>query len=121
MDEKMRNDETTQNNTEPKVNVDTTEKSTDKVPGESAATISLVLGIISVLCWFFGYSSIISIVLGIIGLVQSSNSKKAGFNGGTRKAGFILSLIGLIGGGLIFVACVACIGLMGTAGILEAL
>ena len=35
----------------------------------------------------------------------------------TRTAGFILSLIGLIGGALAFVACVACVGLFASTGI----
>lgn len=33
-----------------------------------------------------------------------------------RTAGFILSLIGLIGGALVFVACVACVGALGAYG-----
>ena len=86
------------------------------VPGKSAATTSLVLGIIAVVCWFFGYSSILSIILGIIGLVLASNAKNAGFNDGIRSAGFVLSLIGLIGGAVFFVACVACVGALGAIG-----
>ncbi len=90
----------------------------NNVPGKGAATASLVLGIIAVVCWFFGYSSILSVVLGIIGLVMASNAKKAGFEGGIAKAGFVLSLIGLIGGAIFFVACVACVGALGAAGAL---
>lgn len=87
------------------------------IPGKGAATASLVLGIIAVVCWFFGWSSIVSVVLGIIGLVLSVNSKKAGFTGGTRTAGFVLSLIGLIGGSIFFIACVACTGALSAAGL----
>lgn len=89
-------------------------------PGKGAATASLVLGIIAVVFWFFGYSAILSIVLGIIGIVQSQNAKKAGFVGGIQSAGYILSLIGLIGGALFFVACVACVGLIGAASVIGA-
>lgn len=85
------------------------------VPGKGKATASLVLGIIAVVCWFFGYSALVSVVLGIIGLVLAGNAKKAGFEGGTRTAGFILSLIGLIGGAIVFIACVACVGAIGSA------
>lgn len=85
------------------------------VPGKGAATASLVLGIISVVMWFFGYTSILSVVLSIIGLVCASNAKKAGFEGGTRTAGFVLSLIGLIGGAFVLIACVACAGAIGIA------
>lgn len=88
----------------------------NNIPGKGAATASLVLGIISVVLWFFGYSSLISVILGIVGLILAGNAKKAGFNGGIRTAGFVLSLIGLIGGAIFFVACVACVGAIGSAG-----
>ena len=88
------------------------------VPGKGAAVASLVLGIIAVVLWFFGYTSIVSVILGIVGLVCAGNAKKAGFMGGLRTAGFVLSLIGLIGGGIAFVACVACAGASGAAGML---
>lgn len=86
------------------------------VPGKGAATASLVLGIISVVCWFFGYSALISVIVGVIGLILAGNAKKAGFVGGVRTAGFVLSLIGTIGGALVFVACVACTSLLAAAG-----
>ena len=88
------------------------------VPGKGAAVASLVLGIIAVVLWFFGYTSIVSVILGTVGLVCAGNAKKAGFMGGLRTAGFVLSLIGLIGGGIAFVACVACAGAIGAAGML---
>lgn len=78
----------------------------------------MVLGIIAVVLWFFGYTSIVSVILGIVGLVCAGNAKKAGFMGGLRTAGFVLSLIGLIVGGIAFVACVACAGAIGAAGML---
>lgn len=87
----------------------------NNIPGKGAATASLVLGIISVVLWFFGYSALISVILGIVGLILAGNAKKAGFNGGIRTAGFVLSLIGLIGGAIFFVACVACVGAIGAA------
>lgn len=87
-----------------------------KVPGHGAAVASMVLGIIAVVLWFFGYSSIISVILGIIGLVLAGNCKKAGYEGGIRTAGFVLSLIGFIGGAAVFIACVACVGTLGAVG-----
>ena len=84
------------------------------IPGKGAATGSLVCGIIAVVCCFFGsfiLPPFVSVILGIIGLVLASNSKKAGFNGGLRTAGFVLSLLGLIFGSIVFVSCVACIGI----------
>ncbi|MCD8332225.1 MAG: hypothetical protein LUB63_06875, partial [Oscillospiraceae bacterium] len=70
------------------------------VPGRGAATASLVLGILSIV--------FASFVMGIIGLVLAAHSKKAGFTGGVRTAGFVLSLIGLIFG-VILVIIVTCV------------
>lgn len=93
----------------------------NKIPGKGAATASMVLGIISVVLWFFGYSALVSVILGIVGLILAGNAKKAGFVGGMQTAGFVLSLIGLIGGAIFFVACVACVGAIGAAGSSDAL
>ena len=84
-------------------------------PGKCNATASLVLGIIAVVFWFFGYSSILSVILGIVGLIQASKAKELGYQDAIRTAGFVLSLIGLIGGALAFVACVACVSCAGIA------
>lgn len=91
------------------------ENNANRVPGKGAATASLVLGIIAVVLWFFGMTSILSVILGIIGLILAGNAKKAGFVGGTQTAGFVLSLIGLIGGAITFLACVACVGALGSS------
>ena len=88
----------------------------DQQPGHGAAVASLVLGIIAVVLWFFGYSALVSVILGIVGLILSGNAKKEGFTGGMQTAGFVLSLIGLIGGAIFFVACIACAGAIGSAG-----
>ena len=90
------------------------------VPGKGAATGSMVCGIISVVLWFFGMTAIGSVILGVIGLVLAGNAKKAGYTGGSQTAGFVLSLIGLIGGGIVFIACVGCVGTLGTLGALSA-
>lgn len=84
-----------------------------QVPGQNDAVVSLVLGILSVVLWFFGYSSFLSIVLGVLGLVYASKSKRLGFNGGIRTAGFVLSLIGVTGGAIVFIACVGVISALG--------
>ena len=51
------------------------------IPGKGAAIGSLVCGIVSIVFWFFGVTSILSLILGVVGLVLASNSKKAGFDG----------------------------------------
>lgn len=91
----------------------------NKIPGKSSATASMVLGIVSVVFWFFGWGAIVSVICGIVGLILASKSKKEGFAGGVRTAGFVCSLIGLIGGAIVFVACVACAGVLGAAGLLN--
>ena len=84
-------------------------------PGRGLAIGSLVCGIISIVCWFFGSFAFIGLVTGIVGLILSSKAKKEGNESGMRKGGFVCSLIGLIGSAIIFVACVACLGALGAA------
>ena len=76
-------------------------------------------GIVSIVTWFFSMGALIGLVTGVIGLICASNAKKAGFVGGMRTAGFVCSLIGVIGSTLVFVACVACVGILGTAAALS--
>lgn len=84
------------------------------VPGKGQAVASLVLGIFSLVfacispCfWPLG---ILALILGITGLVLAAVAKKQGFSGGMCTAGFVLSLLGVIFGAIVFVGCVACIG-----------
>lgn len=81
--------------------------------GKGAAIASLICGIISVVFVLIGlftgaFGSLVCIIAGIVGLVSAANAKKAGFEGGLRMAGFVLSIIGLALGAIIFVSCVAC-------------
>lgn len=99
-------------------NVNASGASNGNEPGKGAAIASLVLGVVSIVTWFFGMGALIGLITGIIGLICASNAKKAGFAGGMRTAGFVCSLIGVIGSALVFVACVACVGVLGTAGAL---
>ncbi len=90
----------------------------NKVPGKNAAIASLVLGIIAVVFWFFGTFTVVlpffSIVLGIVGLILAGRAKKAGYTESIRTAGFVLSLLGLIVGAIVFVSCLACFGAVST-------
>lgn len=81
--------------------------------GHGLAIGSLVCGIIGVVCWFFGAGSFLSIILGIVGLVLAGNSKKSGNSEGVRTAGFILSLIALIVGIIVFLYVVVVLSLFG--------
>ena len=73
---------------------------TVKQPGESNATASLVLGIIGAV---LGFTGLIPFVLGIIGIVQANKAKKLGCNNSSSTAGFVLSLISVILGGIVIV------------------
>lgn len=80
------------------------------VPGKGKATASLILGIISVCCAWFGWGAIAGIVCGIIGAVLSVGASKDGYTQGMQKAGIVLSVIGIILGAIIFIACTICAG-----------
>lgn len=82
-------------------------------PGKGTATGSLVCGIIAVILWFFGWSSLGSVIFGIIGIILASSAKKQGCNDGIRVGGLVCSIIGLIGGSIVFIACVACVSCAG--------
>ncbi|HHU04911.1 MAG TPA: hypothetical protein GXZ65_00330 [Clostridiales bacterium] len=90
--------------------------------GKGKATASLVLGIISlVICWL-GMGALAAIITGIFGIVLSVQANKemaaAGVydNKAMATIGLVLSIIGLVIGGVVFVACglvvgaVSCIG-----------
>lgn len=81
-------------------------------PGKGLAIASLVLGIITLLFIFF--FPIGGLVTGIIGIVCASKAKSAGNSSGMQTAGFVCSLVGLVINAFIFVACVACAGVLGT-------
>jgi hypothetical protein len=82
-----------------------------KTPQESVpnATAVLVIGILSIIfCWCFG---LIGLILGIVGLILGSNSKKLYAEAPDRftvssyknlNAGYICSLVGTILSGLYF-------------------
>jgi len=80
------------------------------------AVASLVLGIVGILFWFSGMGSIISIVVGIIGIVLASQAKKAGNTEGIRTAGFVLSIISLVGGSVIFIVLILVVGSLSIVG-----
>ena len=73
----------------------------NNVPGQGAATASMVLGIIGIFFWIISIGSFISIILGIIGLVFAVKSKNEGFVGAVRTAGFVMSIINIVAGAII--------------------
>jgi hypothetical protein len=73
------------------------------------AIASLILGIISVVCIFFGYGALLGIILAVIGLVLGISAKKTAPSG-MATAGIVLSIIGLAACAIAFLACIACVG-----------
>lgn len=78
-----------------------------KTPGSSIA--SLVLGLISLLCAWFGWGALISIITGIIGIILGIKGNKIQQTG-MGTAGIVLSIIGLVLSIIVFFACVLCVG-----------
>ncbi|NLO96729.1 MAG: hypothetical protein GX091_01405 [Peptococcaceae bacterium] len=72
---------------------------------------SLVLGIVAVVCIFFGYGALLGIVLAIIGIVLGTSAKKEAPSS-MATAGVVLSIIALALCVISFLACVACVGLL---------
>ena len=94
------------NFTQPTVDVVQTVNSNQ---GQNAEKTSMILGAISCGCLFFGWSSIASIVLGAIGLKKAKEESASG----EKTAGYILCLIGLIGGIIELVYCVIALLFLG--------
>ena len=83
----------------------------------SFAIASLVLGICSCVFTFFGLATAsiantIGVIIGIIGIIMAVIAKNAGNTEGSRKAGFVLSIIGLILNALGFITSIVFIGLL---------
>jgi len=79
------------------------------------AIASLVLGIISLVCVFFGYGALLGIILGIVGIVLGSMAKKE-TPSGMATAGIVMSIIAIVLCAITFLACVACVGALASAG-----
>lgn len=88
--------------------------------GNGAAIASLVLGILSLICAFFGYSAIAGLIFGIIGVILGAKARKAAQTG-LATGGFVCSLIGLIFCAIGLVCVIACVGTLGALGAAGAL
>lgn len=90
----------------------------DNKTSSGAATASLVLGILSLICVFFGYGAILGLILGIVGVVLGAKARKESQTG-TATAGFVCSLIGLIICAIGLVCVIACVSSLGLLGFLS--
>lgn len=77
------------------------------IPGRNEAIIALVLGIVSLVAALF-VNSVVGVLVGAAGLYYASKSKSLGYDDGLRLAGFVLSVVAIVLGGLSMLACIAC-------------
>ena len=73
----------------------------------SMSIVSLVLGIVGVAVAWFGWSAILSVGLGIASIVLGVKGRKQCESTGMATAGLVLGIISVVLGG-IMVLCVAC-------------
>ena len=93
-------------------------------PAKNKGIASLVLGILSLVVVWFGYGTLIALVLSIIGIVLGVGARKelAPDQGrGLATAGMICSIIGLVLSTLWLIACVLCSGAFASIGSLGAI
>lgn len=76
------------------------EEKKQEMPGYRHAVISLVLGIIGIVCLCI---PVVGLILGIVGMALASVAKGKGYDSGIRTGGFICSLISLIIGVVVLI------------------
>lgn len=74
------------------------------------AVASLVLGIVSLVCIFFGYGALLGIVLGVVGIILGVMARKEAPSG-MATAGLVLSIIAIVLCVITFLACIICAGI----------
>lgn len=83
-------------------------------PGKGKQVAGLVLGIISLVFYWAPYFNIVTLILGIVGIVLSVKGKKAsaavGAPTGAGTAGLVLSIIGVVLSGIGVFTCTLCAG-----------
>ncbi|HKM32805.1 MAG TPA: DUF4190 domain-containing protein [Oscillospiraceae bacterium] len=87
-------------------------------PGKGKSIAAMVLGIIAIVFCWWGYFSIISLVLSIVGIVLAVGAKKElppDAPKGMATAGLVLSIIALALSGIVFLSCVLCMSILGNA------
>lgn len=78
------------------------------------AITSLVLGIVAIVFSFIGLSIPFGLIIGIVGIILGVMAKKKNPSG-MATAGLVLSIIGTVLCAIVFIACMACVGAIGSA------
>ena len=75
----------------------------------------MILGICALtLGWLYGLGIVAAIVGLILGIVGKRKASEVGAPTGMATAGIVMSVIGLVSAILIVVACIACLGVIGS-------
>ena len=81
----------------------------------------LILGIFAIILFWIPIFNVISLICGIVGLVLSAKgrgaAKAADVSAGLGTAGLVLSIIGVVLGGIRFLTCTVCAGAFAAAGV----
>lgn len=78
------------------------------------AIASLVLGLVAIVFSFIGLSIPFGLIIGIVGIILGVMAKKKN-PCGMATAGLVLSIIGTVLCAIVFIACMACVGAIGSA------
>lgn len=78
------------------------------------AIASIVLGIVAIVFSFIGLSIPFGLIIGIVGIILGVMAKKKN-PCGMATAGLVLSIIGTVLCAIVFIACMACVGAIGSA------
>ena len=81
------------------------------------AVASLVLGIVALVFSFIGLG-FISVIIGIVGIILGAIGRNNPEKRGMATAGIVMSIIAVALGLLFWIACAACIGTAGCAGLM---
>lgn len=78
--------------------------------------VSLVLGIVGVVVALFGGAfNWIAVIIGVIGIILGAKGRNDTDGKGVATAGMVLSILALVFGIAMYVACASCIGLASLA------
>ena len=83
--------------------------------GNIMAVASLVLGICSLVFPFIGLGWL-SVLLGVIGTILGALGRKNAEKKGIATAGMVMSIISVVLGVVMWIACAACVGGLATIG-----
>ncbi len=93
------------------------DNNTQKSGSNVGGIVGLVCGIISIVLYWVPWFNIITLILGIVGIVFSVKGRKNAPGGktGLATAGLVLSIIGTVLSGIGFITCTLCVTCAATA------